>query len=44
MSFGTGAALREVTPDGSAAWSLDWPADHRLGRTFFVPDLYALVP
>jgi hypothetical protein len=44
LSFGTGAKVREVTTDGTAAWSLDWPANDRLGRTFFVADLYALLP
>jgi hypothetical protein len=44
ISFGTGAKVREVTPDGTAAWSLDWEGDRRLGRTFFVSDLYALLP
>jgi hypothetical protein len=44
LGFGTGAKLREVTPDGTAAWSLDWPTQLRLGRTFFVADLYSLVP
>jgi hypothetical protein len=44
MSFGTGASLREVAADGTAAWSLDWEAERRLGRTFYISDLYALVP
>ena len=44
ISFGTGAKVREVTADGTTVWSLDWEGDRRLGRTYFVPDLYALLP
>jgi len=44
ISFGTGAKVREETPEGTAAWSLDWEGPRRLGRTFFVSDLYALLP
>ncbi len=44
ISFGTASKVREVTPDGTTAWALDWGGSRRLGRTFFVRDLYLLLP
>jgi hypothetical protein len=45
ICYGTGGAVREVTPDRRTAWELEWPLTpntHLLGHFSFIDDLYAL--
>lgn len=45
INYGTGGALREVTPDGQLAWEVEWdvdPVTHLTGHTMLIDDLYAL--
>jgi hypothetical protein len=49
-NFGTGARVREITPDGVVVWDLAWEGGDTdgpgrlIGRSTFVPDLYAFAP
>jgi hypothetical protein len=41
INYGTDGVLREVTPEGVAAWELNWD-DHLLGHVTPLDDLYTL--
>jgi hypothetical protein len=43
-NYGTGARLREVTPDGTVVWDVQWAGYPDLGRTTPLEDLYDLAP
>jgi len=46
-NYGSGARLREVTPEGEVVWDLNWDgldADGELGRSTPLEDLYAFAP
>ncbi len=43
-NYGTGSRVREVTPDGTVVWDVDWTGDRLLGRTVFLDDLYDFAP
>lgn len=43
-NYGEGTRLREVTPDGTVVWDLDWSPPVYLGKTTPLEDLYALAP
>jgi len=46
-NYGEGQRIREVTPDGSVVWDLDFSGGGllwELGRTTPLEDLYALLP
>ena len=43
VNYGTGGALREVTPDGEIAFLVDWNFTYVLGHNELVDDLYALL-
>jgi hypothetical protein len=45
IGYGTGGALREVTPAGELAWELEWLSpghSHLIGHATLLEDLYAL--
>lgn len=42
IAYGTGGALREVTPDGQVAWDLDFGGKYLIGHLTLLDDLYAL--
>jgi hypothetical protein len=41
-NYGAGARLREVTPDGTVVWDLEWQTE--IGRSTPLENLYALAP
>jgi hypothetical protein len=49
-NFGTGARMREITPDGDLVWDVKFPGGNtggngRLqGRSVFITDLYDFAP
>lgn len=43
-NMGSGARVREITPDHDIVWEVAWEAPRLLGRTEFVEDLYAFSP
>ncbi len=49
-NVGSYGAMREVTPDGTIVWAVDWRSDlldaeeRLIGRATFVTDLYAFAP
>ncbi len=49
-NYGSWGRLREVTPDGTIVWDVDWrieldeTTDRLVGRSIFVEDLYAFAP
>jgi len=43
-NYGSGCRLREVTPDGTVVWDVDWEGSKLLGRSVFFDDLYAFAP
>ncbi len=43
-NYGTGARLREVTPEGEVAWDVAFSPGTWLGRSTPIEDLYALLP
>jgi hypothetical protein len=43
-NYGDGNRLREVTPDGTVVWDVDWDGSKLLGRAVFIEDLYAFLP
>jgi len=49
-NYGSYGRLREVTPDGTIVWDVDWRIgmkdvfDRLIGRTIFLDDLYAFAP
>jgi hypothetical protein len=49
-NYGSFGRLREVTPDGTIVWDVDWRIDlhedydRLIGRTTFLEDLYAFAP
>ena len=43
-NLGDGGRLRELRPDGTVVWDLDWGEGYGLGRTTPIADLYALLP
>lgn len=46
QGYGEDGAVREVTPDGTVAWEVEWPPDDAgkrvVGHASFIEDLYAL--
>jgi len=40
INYGTGADLREVTPDGDVVWEVQWAADYNIGHVTLIGDLY----
>ncbi len=42
IAYGTGGAVREVTPHGEVAWDLDFGGYYLIGHLTLVDDLYAL--
>jgi hypothetical protein len=36
--------LREATPEGEVVWDVQWEGERWIGRSTFIPDLYALAP
>ena len=43
-NYGTGARVKEVTPEGEIVWDIDFGGQRLIGRTVFVEDLYAFAP
>ncbi len=43
-NMGSGARVREITPEGDVVWDLAWEAPRLLGRTLLVDDLYPFAP
>lgn len=43
QNYGTGGEVREVTPDGTVVWQLQWGDERTLGHTTLLNDLYPLV-
>ena len=43
-NYGSGCRLREVAPDGTVVWDVDWEGSKLLGRSVFIEDLYAFAP
>ena len=39
-NYGVIPRAREVTPDGTVVWDVDWDSSQLLGRTTFIDDLY----
>ncbi len=43
-NYGDGNRVREIAPDGTVVWDVDWEGSKLLGRTVFLEDLYAFLP
>lgn len=43
-NYGSGSAVKEVTPEGEVVWWVDWGYYHLLGRTTFIDNLYDFAP
>jgi len=43
-NMGSGARVREITPEGDVVWDVAWESPRLLGRTLMVDDLYAFAP
>ena len=42
-TLGSGGMVKEIAPDGTVVWFLDYDAERLMGRSTFIDDLYALV-
>jgi len=42
INYGSDGAMREITPDKTTAWQVDWDSGYLLGHVTLVDDLYAL--
>jgi hypothetical protein len=43
-NYGSGARIREVTPDGQVVWDVLWTDSTFLGRTTALEDLHPFLP
>ena len=43
-NYGSGARVREATPDGDVVWEARWGGSKLLGRTVWLEDLYDFAP
>ena len=43
-NYGSASQIKEVQPDGTLVWHLDWGGTQLLGRTVFIEDLWSLMP
>jgi hypothetical protein len=43
-TLGSAGQVIEVTPEGEVVWHLDYQAEHLMGRSGLIEDLYDLVP
>jgi hypothetical protein len=44
INYGDTPTIREVAPDGTIVWEVQWESGHFIGRTVLLDDLYDLVP